>query len=146
MEVALNECSGHWPVGSGPRSNRTSTWSGANPRLAEAMYVRDLLLARAHRGKHFKGGLFSDPAWDILLELYYAELTQKRFSVSSLGVVAGVPPTTVIRWIEALRQEDLIVRRPDPLDGRRVFIALSGAGAEAMKSYFDSLPRAAMLP
>lgn len=122
-----------------------STWATADQRSNEARTVRDLLLARANRANHFNSRLFSDPAWDILLELYYSELKQKRVSVSKLGIGARLPLTTVLRWLDALRKEGLIVRRPDPLDGRRVFVALSQAGSQAMQLYFETVPRVAML-
>ena len=59
---------------------------------------------------------------------------------SALGLDSGVPPTTTLRWIAALEGKGLIERRRDPLDGRRVFIALSEAGLAGMTKLFHSTP------
>jgi DNA-binding MarR family transcriptional regulator len=84
--------------------------------------------------------LFADPAWDMLLELYVAQLSQRRMTVSRLSEASGVPPTTALRWIETLVRHGLAERRNDPLDGRRVYISLSVKGCSAIQDYLDSLP------
>jgi DNA-binding MarR family transcriptional regulator len=84
--------------------------------------------------------LFADPAWDMLLELYVAQLSQRRMTVSRLSEASGVPSTTALRWIETLVRHGLADRRNDPLDGRRVYISLSAEGCRAIQDYLDSLP------
>src|SRR3954451_9357535 len=56
--------------------------------------VRSILKARRMRARFFEAELFADPAWDVLLELYAAQIGQYRISVSSLCIGAAVPPTT----------------------------------------------------
>ena len=107
--------------------------------------IRQCLHSRAQRGRFFNPRLFSDPAWDMLLELYAASLAQRRLSVSRLSDRAGVPMTTTLRWIAALENEGAVERQPDPLDGRRVFIMLSDKGKEHMAAYFDDLPAKSIL-
>jgi DNA-binding MarR family transcriptional regulator len=102
--------------------------------------IRQSLQARAQRGRFFNARLFSDPAWDILLELYAASLAQRRLSVSRLAERTQVPLTTVLRWISVLEKEGAVERKPDQLDARRVFILLSEQGTSAMAAYFDELP------
>ena len=102
--------------------------------------VRALLRHRRNRDRYFPGALFADPAWDILLELYAAELGQQKIAISCLGVKAGVPMTTALRWINILEKSGLIERRQDPLDGRRYFVSLSCQGLEAMTAYFETVP------
>lgn len=46
-------------------------------------------------------------------------------SVSSSCIAANVPTTTALRWIKALEEKQLVVRRQDANDGRRCFLALS---------------------
>src|SRR3990170_2463004 len=46
--------------------------------------IREILRQRRNRDRFFDAELFADPAWDILLELYGAELGQHRLSVSSV--------------------------------------------------------------
>lgn len=101
--------------------------------------VQSILNRRRARDQFFDGDLFADPAWDILLELYAAELGQRRISVSNVCVSASVPATTALRWINHLESKDLVRRKPDPLDGRRVFLSLSGSGIAAMERYFAAV-------
>jgi DNA-binding MarR family transcriptional regulator len=107
--------------------------------------VRALLKLRRNRDRFFGGNLFADPAWDILLELYAAELGQFRVSVGSLCTAAAVPATTALRWISHLEQEGMIVRRADPTDARRQFLMLSREATEAMSAYFRTVPTGATL-
>ena len=103
---------------------------------AEILRVRELMRARARRTDHLSERLFSDPAWDILLDLYLADLLQCRVTVSSLGTTADIPPTTVLRWIKTLSTEALIEKAPDKYDNRRTFVSLTTTGRAAMQNYF----------
>ena len=102
--------------------------------IAEA--VRAELRARTSRKLFFKASLFSEPAWDILLELFEAEQRGVGIQISALGTRSNVKPTTALRWIAALEAEQLIERRPDRLDRRRWFIVLTDRGSRAMTDYF----------
>lgn len=95
--------------------------------------------ARADRLKFLPPELFADPAWDMLLDLYLADIMSRRVSVSSLCSASNVPATTALRWIGHLTKEGLIERMSDPCDGRRYFIALSKPGLAQMDGYFDAL-------
>jgi DNA-binding MarR family transcriptional regulator len=80
--------------------------------------------------------LFADPAWDMLLDLLHSELIYKRVSVSSLSLAANVPATTALRWIKLLVEQRLILRQPDPADGRRVFVELNPDVSKSLRQYF----------
>jgi DNA-binding MarR family transcriptional regulator len=108
--------------------------------LTKAKWCRQLLRARRERDKYFGTRLFADPAWDMLLELFAAELSQRRVSVGSLAHASGTPMTTSLRWIDALVKAGLAERRQDPLDGRRIFVSLTDKGLRAMDDYLASLP------
>jgi DNA-binding MarR family transcriptional regulator len=99
--------------------------------------VRAVLWARRQRELVLGKELFSDPAWDILLELYAAALGQRRVPTSELSIAAGIPLTTTLRWISKLESEGLVTRADDPLDGRRVWIALANQAVQMMSSYFN---------
>src|SRR3546814_14216668 len=77
------------------------------------------------RDRYFDGDLFADPAWDMLLDLYLAaERNTRPVSISSLCIASAVPATTALRWIKTFEDLQLISRRADPSDGRRIFIQL----------------------
>lgn len=83
--------------------------------------------------------LFGEPAWDILLDLYVAFVEQKPVSVSSACIGSAAPPTTGLRWLGVLADNDLIIREPDADDQRRVLVRLTDRGIEAMETYFASV-------
>ncbi len=117
----------------GDRTNRY----GAPPSLAEpsAADVRRAIRARRLRDQFFGTALFEDPGWDMLLDLYAAELERGRVSVSSLCIAAAVAPTTALRWIARMTDTGLFERRPDLHDRRRAFMVLSNRASEAMRGY-----------
>ena len=97
--------------------------------------VKAAIDARRQREQLFGADLFSDPAWDILLELFLAQVTQQRVATTDLGFAAGVPPTTALRWIDKLERAGWIARRKDPLDARRTFVQLSDSGCDRMQLF-----------
>jgi hypothetical protein len=99
--------------------------------------VSSLIEARRHRSDFFRTGLFSDPAWDILLDLTRAQLQGRRVCISSL-CAAELPMTTAIRWINALIEEGLVVKLRDPVDARRTFVTLTKTALSSMKEYMIS--------
>jgi DNA-binding MarR family transcriptional regulator len=107
--------------------------------------VRDVIRARRLRDRFFGGGLFEDPAWDMLLDLFAAGLERSQVSVSSLCIAAAVAPTTALRWIGRLTAAGLLDRAADPADRRRAFVTLSPRADVAMRSYVAA-GRAARLP
>lgn len=102
--------------------------------------VREILKWRRTREASFGGELFADPAWDMLLVLYIAELSFRRVSVGALCSGAVVPATTALRWITALENKGLILRRKDPLDQRRVYISLTNNTASMLTQFFRRMP------
>ena len=99
-------------------------------------FVRGVLKLRAARRGIFGNALFGEPAWEVLLELYEAQLTHRSESVSSLCIASGVPATTALRWIQNLENDGWIERTADPKDRRRVFVKLSQKGQDAMNRLF----------
>jgi DNA-binding MarR family transcriptional regulator len=115
--------------------------SGKDTQGVDARLIRSIIRARRLRDRYFKGGLFADPAWDMLLDLMAARLEDNRVAVSSLCIAAAVPPTTALRWIKTLTDQGLLVRCADPQDGRRVYIELSDEAARALAAYVRAAQR-----
>ncbi len=109
----------------------------------DAARIRAIIRARRLRDQYFRGDLFADPAWDMLLDLMAARIERNRVAVSSLCIAAAVPATTALRWIKALTERGIFLRSADPRDGRRVFIELSDEAARAMAAYLRAAQRIA---
>jgi DNA-binding MarR family transcriptional regulator len=82
------------------------------------------------------GGLFADPAWDILLELYVAELRGQKLNASVLGIEAGIPQSTALRWLALLEKMGLARRSQDVFDKRRQWVALTRRATAGLEHYF----------
>jgi hypothetical protein len=109
------------------------------PTLPDPRLLRRIIRQRQLRGRFFDGGLFADPAWDMLLDLAAARAEYKRVSVTSLCIASGVPPTTALRWIALMTEAGILERVEDETDRRRAFIALTDRSADAMARYFAEL-------
>ncbi|HVF94906.1 MAG TPA: MarR family winged helix-turn-helix transcriptional regulator [Sphingomonas sp.] len=128
----------------GEIEDRRSSYHAEAPRAdtIDPQELRRAIRARRLREQFLGAGLFEDPAWDMLLDLYAAELEHAQVSVSSLCIAAAVAPTTALRWISKMTEAGLFVRQPDPQDRRRAFMALSPHASEAMRSYIAAIQRA----
>ena len=91
---------------------------------------------RAHRNANFPEEIFGEPAWDILLDLYAAELRQQRVQTSAVAVGAGCAPTTAQRYIHLLETKGLIHRTPDPGDRRRIYVSLTEMARRRLVALF----------
>ncbi|HQN55503.1 MAG TPA: winged helix DNA-binding protein, partial [Novosphingobium sp.] len=64
----------------------------------------------------------------------------------SLCIAAAVPSTTALRWIRNLIDMGLFQRRADPAGGRRIYISLTDAAAQAIAAYLaDAQAQAGLL-
>ena len=110
-----------------PRSSRS-----------ELEEVRALIEARRVRFDIFPSMLFSDPAWDILLELYARHLEHRPANISRLSSALPVPATTTLRWLDRLHEEGLITRRGDEHHAKRIWVELSQYGRSLMERYLQA--------
>src|SRR4051794_41784504 len=58
--------------------------------------VLAVIRARRLRDRYFKQDIFGEPAWDMLLNLFHAELSQARMAVSGPPGAAAVPATPAL--------------------------------------------------
>ena len=104
----------------------------------EREVLDDLRAVRKIRARYFPSELFSDPCWEMLLDLYDAQLAAQQVTVTSLGAASGVPLTTAWRRMEALERNGLIERKADPADKRRILIRLTSGGVEAVRKFLET--------
>ena len=101
-------------------------------RPVTAVLVRSILRARRLREAAVGPGLFTDAAWDMLLDLLAARLEGAKVTVGDLRLATQVPQTTALRWIKVLETRNLVIRSSDPDDLRRVHVALTEDAAATM--------------
>jgi hypothetical protein len=100
--------------------------------------IASILQIRRRRSEVFGEGLFSDPAWDILLELFAAQLRQRRLELTDLESIA--PTSTLARWVAVLQERGLVICELDALCPDRFWIALSGECAAEMSAFLNAAP------
>lgn len=104
-------------------------------RLAVALYA----LRRKRDAISGRKSLFGEPGWDILLDLYIADRRRTEIQVSSVCLDAGVPSTTILRWIARLEEDNLVYREADTNDARRRYVRLTDEGRNLMRSVLKAL-------
>ena len=87
-------------------------------------------------------GLFSDPAWNILLDLFLSDESGRDLSVTAVCIGSRSSAATALRYISLLVQRGLIDRIADEHDGRRTYVRLTAKGWNAMVALFDDEPAA----
>lgn len=107
------------------------SWRETEPVALTEDHVHSVLLVRRARDDVFGENLFSDPAWDILLELFGAKLAGRRVTTSELAQAIEVPLSTTLRWIAALHERGLI--ESDAVANVTSAVALSGGAASRME-------------
>lgn len=104
--------------------------------VAEAMYRH-----RQSRRELFPGGLFGEPGWDILLDLYISSKRNRQVTVSDACLASLVPSTTALRSLAQLEQEGMVERHRDPQDGRRIYVRLLPEAEARMMAYLIQVLR-----
>ena len=100
-------------------------------------HVRSVLLVRRARSDILGKHLFSDPAWDILLELYAAKLGERTMSLTDVARAIETPRSTAKRWVAALEERDLVQSRIDPAESNVIWISLTKQGADKLVHLTD---------
>jgi len=129
-----------WPLSSSSPSRETACGKERHADRALLQAVEAAILARSLRPDHVPSELLLDPAWDMLLELFRADLTGEQATASSLAKAAGVTTSSGPRWIDALVAKGLCVRG-DRADDGRMAVDLSSRGSDALRAYFVRIIR-----
>ncbi|MEO6387077.1 MAG: helix-turn-helix domain-containing protein [Croceibacterium sp.] len=99
-------------------------------RIAQAEYR-----ARRDRELYFEGPLFGEPAWDILLDLFFHAADGKQVSSTSAGIASGAPLATAHRYLALLEREGLIERQASGADRRVTYVRLTLDGFRRVGNY-----------
>lgn len=118
----------------------TADQTSAQP-VAQALYR-----ARRTRDRIFDTGLFSEPMWDVLLDLFIAEKARRSVSITSAFIAAAAPTTTAMRCLKQLEALGLVYRERDPVDRRRTNVRLSAATMGKMEQALSPLCSLATAP
>lgn len=139
--------SGDGPSGEGPSGRQMQSplaqlqalLSPTARSVEELTEEHILLILAVRRGREavFGRDLFSDPAWDVLLELYAAKLAGRTVTAHDLAAAIDVPRSTTGRWIEALADRGLVNLESNSAEPTNLSVRLSADGVCKMKRLAD---------
>ncbi len=99
-------------------------------------HMQSLISARRGRERLFGRHLFSDPAWDVIIELYAAMLGKRRMSAADLAKAIGAPESVISRWIAALVDAGIVSMTGDSNEADST-VELTEEGAAKMAQLTD---------
>ncbi|WP_380785427.1 transcriptional regulator [Sphingomonas sp. R86521] len=101
--------------------------------------ARRLYRLRKRRDAELGNSLFSEPAWDILLDLFISDYDDRQLSVSAVCIGARAPSATALRYLSLLQDAGLVERIRDATDGRRSHVTLTMTGRRRMTNLLAML-------
>jgi len=104
-----------------------------------ALFIKTYLRARRDREWQFPRGLFSDPAWDILLDLYVAQSEDRQVSLWNACQAAAVPETSGMRWLRILESRHLVKREEEMTDQDREWVSLTRDAVAGLNRWLDRM-------
>ncbi|MBW8753714.1 MAG: winged helix-turn-helix transcriptional regulator [Sphingomonadales bacterium] len=84
-------------------------------------------------------GSGGEAGWDTLLDLYMGELAGRKTSVTSACIGSRAPPTTALRYVNALCDAARVERHRDENDARRCWLQLAPAVREEIDRYLKDM-------
>lgn len=100
--------------------------------------ARDLYEKRRARDERFAAGLFGEPGWDILLDLFALEQEGKTATLAMVAAGASIPPETARRFIDHLVAAGLVFL--DPPDATTwAFVQLTDEGRARMEAMLSNI-------
>ena len=104
-----------------------------------ARFLKTYLQARREREWQFPKGLFSDPAWDILLELYVAESEGRPVLESAVGPAVSIPEKSGLRWLGILEARQLVTRTLEDEGSQEARISLTPNAIAGMNHWLERM-------
>ncbi len=95
------------------------------PLSAEARVARRFLALRRQRTVFFGNKLIDECDWEMMLDALVAHEEGRRNTLSNMCLATMAPPATAFRHLTKLIECEVMVRHPDPEDGRRVWVELT---------------------
>lgn len=129
LVVALQRCLNNFHVG----NDEPAIFLTAQARIEVLTRYID---ARRARHMILGQGLFSDPAWDLLLLLLRAELRREPMTLDQLSEASRLAMGMVLRHVGALERRGIVSSPPGSPAGGKRRIGLTPLATDGMMSWF----------
>ena len=90
-----------------------------------AVVAQRIARLRKKKASLFDPGIFSEPAWDMMLDLFVEEAMGRDVPLTSVAVASRVPLTTALRYLKVMEGQQLVRRFPHSKDGRVSHVRLT---------------------
>lgn len=110
---------------------------GSGSPLAD--FARQLWWERRLRNRYFPDEIFGDPNWDLLLDVYAAQVADEPVRLRKAYLSACVPPATAERLSRALVQLGILVAERVRTDRRSLQLTLSRLAQSRFEHLLQSM-------
>lgn len=124
----------------GGSAERLETPFGGQSLAAMQEAARYVLRLRKAAKSYFGPPVLSEPAWNLMLALYSADLAHDEFRIGSIAELAGIPRSTTLRWLIKLQDGGFVALESDPRDKRAVGVRMTETGRQAMAKSLGAAP------
>lgn len=107
-------------------------------RPVTAREIETVIAARHARAEAF-GLDVVHPGWSILLQLYLAHIEEQPVRVGELRTRARLAAATATRWLDRICAAGLATRKTRRKGARPAVVALTPAGAAAMRDHLHAI-------
>lgn len=127
------------------RSNVGSNIDQEQSHIAACRQTAYETAVKRHRERFAKANnfrnaeIFSDPALDILLDLYIHQSRAEPAAARNVIVSSSGSAATALRWLKVLEKEGLIARSEEPIGGSTGLVRLTEDGFDSMTTYLCEL-------
>lgn len=115
-------------------------------RLQLGQTAKAMMGARKHRQNFAFSFMLSDPAWDILLELFLSWSQGKAMCFKDVTLSTGLSAGTAHRYLHIMAGADLLVRTRHPTDARVTYFEITQKGLVEVGTYLSSASSAVRSP
>jgi DNA repair protein RadC len=112
---------------------------GSDSTSAKLAIVKWLFSLKDNRPFPEFRGSGGEAGWDMLLDLYIGELAGRKTSVTSACIGSRAPPTTALRYVNALCETRRVERHRDENDARRCWLRLAPDVREEIDRYLKDM-------
>lgn len=105
--------------------------------MRHAFIARRMLHILRLGSETLPGHLLSNPAWEILLDLFVHRSEGKRLTIMSLCITATAPAGTMLRYLNALTDAGFVIRLKADDDRPSPVIDLSEGAFASMQAILD---------
>ena len=125
----------------GPASEKDANFASKKTCLSKKHLLtaaRRIFELRRLRRRYFRRPIFGEPAWDILLVLYIDGPGCSPLSAGGICERLDWPPTITFRWLQYLKNEQLIIETASCNDPRVSEIDLSQQAIDLLCAYLEA--------